>query len=438
MLADSSMASTIVGTPQYLSPEMCDNKPYGKKSDIWALGCILYELCSLKKAFDVGTGGISSVFLKIMRGVYAPIPASYSNEMRELVSSMLTTDPMHRPHAVEILNMSYVKQHLGSYLDWARHVPEAHPEILLASLGVSYKGSRGSKAGQSHAANLARLSPMRGWSSTGSGSGGSSHPLLQQVSGSSGSPRAGQRGSSTAVSSEHAAAAAAVAGLSVRSKHGSGSTISHGSLSATGSGSSTGADVAAAGSGLAAAAAAAPSGSQDLELFPPAQVVHQMFCTVSPASPADLPPRGPVAGWVSSIPHKQSSSGSSNRDQHMSSSHGSSGHLSPAQLLQHAAGGSAGSTNSAFSTFASQPGTSSSWAVQGPDVLRHSSANSNQPGLVQEQVEGLRRLRGLKSRLQVHNCWDSVGSAHRIGSSSWRGLPLDDDVAHMSHVSSML
>lgn len=50
------MASTIVGTPQYLSPEMCDNKPYGRKSDVWALGCILYELLTLNKAFDIGTG----------------------------------------------------------------------------------------------------------------------------------------------------------------------------------------------------------------------------------------------------------------------------------------------------------------------------------------------------------------------------------------------
>eukprot|EP00878_Enallax_costatus_P015484 GHUV01016219.1.p1 GENE.GHUV01016219.1~~GHUV01016219.1.p1 ORF type:complete len:430 (+),score=147.56 GHUV01016219.1:499-1788(+) len=429
------MASTIVGTPQYLSPEMCDNKPYGKKSDIWALGCILYELCTLKKAFDVGTGGISTVFLKIMRGVYAPIPASYSDKMRELISSMLKTDPADRPHVMDILNMPFVKQHLGSYLDWARNVPEAHPEILLASLGDSYKGQRGSKTGQGNAPNLARLSPMRGWSSTGSGSGGSSQPLLHQVSGSSGSPRAGQR-SSAAVSAEHAAAAAAVAGLSVRSKHGSGS--SHGSLSATGSGGSNAAPDATA---RAAAAAAAPlSGSQDLELFPPAQVVHQMFSTAvpagAPAGPADLPPRGPVAGWDSSIPHKQSSSGSSNRDQHMGSSHESSGHISPAQLLQHAPGGSAGSNNSAFSTFASQP--SNSWAQQGPDVPRHSSSNSSKVGLVQEQVEGLRRLRGLKARLQVHNCWDSIGAAQRTGTSSWRGMPSDNDVAHLSLSSSML
>eukprot|EP00882_Tetradesmus_deserticola_P010857 GHRQ01011476.1.p1 GENE.GHRQ01011476.1~~GHRQ01011476.1.p1 ORF type:complete len:341 (+),score=164.73 GHRQ01011476.1:126-1148(+) len=86
---ESSMASTIVGTPQYLSPEMCDNKPYGKKSDVWALGCILYELCTLTKAFDLGNGGISGIILKIMRGTYTPLPSCYSDEMKALVSSML-------------------------------------------------------------------------------------------------------------------------------------------------------------------------------------------------------------------------------------------------------------------------------------------------------------------------------------------------------------
>jgi NIMA (never in mitosis gene a)-related kinase len=44
-------ASTVIGTPHYLSPEVCKSEPYTSKSDVWALGCILYELCTLKKAF---------------------------------------------------------------------------------------------------------------------------------------------------------------------------------------------------------------------------------------------------------------------------------------------------------------------------------------------------------------------------------------------------
>ena len=48
----ANMAHTVVGTPYYLSPELCEEKPYNNKSDIWSLGCVLYELCTLKHPFE--------------------------------------------------------------------------------------------------------------------------------------------------------------------------------------------------------------------------------------------------------------------------------------------------------------------------------------------------------------------------------------------------
>lgn len=45
-------AKTLVGTPYYLSPELCEGKPYNEKSDIWALGVVLYESCTGKYPFD--------------------------------------------------------------------------------------------------------------------------------------------------------------------------------------------------------------------------------------------------------------------------------------------------------------------------------------------------------------------------------------------------
>ena len=48
----TNFASTMVGTPYYLSPEMCEEKPYNEKTDIWALGCVLYELCTFNHPFD--------------------------------------------------------------------------------------------------------------------------------------------------------------------------------------------------------------------------------------------------------------------------------------------------------------------------------------------------------------------------------------------------
>ena len=48
----ANMAHTVVGTPYYLSPELCEEKPYNNKSDIWSLGCVLYELCTLRHPFE--------------------------------------------------------------------------------------------------------------------------------------------------------------------------------------------------------------------------------------------------------------------------------------------------------------------------------------------------------------------------------------------------
>ena len=49
----SLLAKTCVGTPYYLSPEVWENRPYDHKSDLWALGCVLYEMSTLKHAFEV-------------------------------------------------------------------------------------------------------------------------------------------------------------------------------------------------------------------------------------------------------------------------------------------------------------------------------------------------------------------------------------------------
>lgn len=69
-------AKTAIGTPYYLSPEICQEKPYNHKSDVWSLGCILYEMLTLNHAFD--SNSMKGLILKIMRGMYPPISKKYS------------------------------------------------------------------------------------------------------------------------------------------------------------------------------------------------------------------------------------------------------------------------------------------------------------------------------------------------------------------------
>jgi len=71
---DSAM--TVQGTPYYMSPEVCQNKPYTYKSDVWSLGCILYELCSLKHAFN--SENLLGLVFKIVQEKIEPIPSHYS------------------------------------------------------------------------------------------------------------------------------------------------------------------------------------------------------------------------------------------------------------------------------------------------------------------------------------------------------------------------
>ena len=80
-------ARTAIGTPFFLSPELCSNQPYSNKSDVWALGCVLYELCTLQHTFDAQN--MKMLIVKILDGRYKPIPAIYSADMRNMVQVLL-------------------------------------------------------------------------------------------------------------------------------------------------------------------------------------------------------------------------------------------------------------------------------------------------------------------------------------------------------------
>eukprot|EP00954_Amorphochlora_amoebiformis_P015319 1201415-Amorphochlora_amoeboformis.AAC.2 len=81
--SETEMAQTVIGTPYYLSPEICEGRPYSKSSDIWSLGCILYEMVTLRRAF---TGkNLPNLVLKILRGKYPPIPKAYSHFLKLLM-----------------------------------------------------------------------------------------------------------------------------------------------------------------------------------------------------------------------------------------------------------------------------------------------------------------------------------------------------------------
>ncbi|NXH94895.1 NEK3 kinase, partial [Pachycephala philippinensis] len=96
-----SYARTYVGTPYYVPPEIWESLPYNNKSDIWSLGCILYELCTLKHPFQANSW--KHLILKICKGSYDPLPSHYSYELHYLIKQMFKRNPQNRPSASTIL-----------------------------------------------------------------------------------------------------------------------------------------------------------------------------------------------------------------------------------------------------------------------------------------------------------------------------------------------
>uniref|UniRef100_A0A8C3L6V7 non-specific serine/threonine protein kinase n=1 Tax=Chrysolophus pictus TaxID=9089 RepID=A0A8C3L6V7_CHRPC len=96
-----SYACTYVGTPYYVPPEIWENMPYNNKSDIWSLGCILYELCTLRHPFQANSW--KHLILKICKGSYSPLPAHYSYELHYLIKQIFKRNPKNRPSATTIL-----------------------------------------------------------------------------------------------------------------------------------------------------------------------------------------------------------------------------------------------------------------------------------------------------------------------------------------------
>ena len=106
ILTKSGFAKTVIGTPYYLSPELCDEKPYNNKSDVWALGCILYELSTYKHPFNAKCQ--ASLILKILEYQPNPIPKYYSENLQKLIYLILDKNYITRPSCNDILNLPFV------------------------------------------------------------------------------------------------------------------------------------------------------------------------------------------------------------------------------------------------------------------------------------------------------------------------------------------
>ncbi|XP_061320549.1 serine/threonine-protein kinase Nek11 isoform X1 [Pezoporus flaviventris] len=112
LMGSCDLATTFTGTPYYMSPEALKHQGYNTKSDIWSLGCILYEMCCLNHAFS--GHNFLSVVLKIVEGDTPSLPERYPSKLNAVLCSMLNKDPSSRPTAAGILQIPFIDEQLKS------------------------------------------------------------------------------------------------------------------------------------------------------------------------------------------------------------------------------------------------------------------------------------------------------------------------------------
>lgn len=122
----AACAQTQIGTPYYLSPEICKGKPYAWSADIWSMGCILHELCARQVPFDAPD--LKRLIEKITKGSAPDLPSEYSQPLRSLVRELLDHDPSKRPQAGEILKRPVIQDMVRKMLDQVQEGPHGHSE----------------------------------------------------------------------------------------------------------------------------------------------------------------------------------------------------------------------------------------------------------------------------------------------------------------------
>ncbi len=113
ILSDGELAQSIVGSPYFMAPELFGQSPYSYPADIWAAGCVLYQLMTHKYPFQARSR--EELMIRVLNGNNPAIPRRFSKELTDLFLQMLSRDPLERPTAADILNRPIIRNALSEF-----------------------------------------------------------------------------------------------------------------------------------------------------------------------------------------------------------------------------------------------------------------------------------------------------------------------------------
>ena len=124
---------TQTGTPYYASPEVWKDLPYDNKSDIWSLGCVLYEIITLKPPFRANN--MENLYKKVIKGIYNKIPDCYSNDLSEIVNLLIQVDCNKRPSCENLLRNPIIMKRI-EYFNNFNGDDDNEDNLLLKTINI--------------------------------------------------------------------------------------------------------------------------------------------------------------------------------------------------------------------------------------------------------------------------------------------------------------